>query len=129
MSDDALLSTPMPGRYGPGYGDPAGPPATWPADEDDHHHYRRFRDEHARALDDDYAAWRRERFSSDFQRWRSDRPASVAPAHEGPLRSFGRAISEAVTGTRDSVHEAPQDSRGPAPAARRETTERFFERS
>lgn len=65
-------------------------------------HYRRLRDEHARALDDDYRAWRRER---DARRERDD--SSTAGAHaaapdsadESPLRSLGKAVSAAVTGS------------------------------
>lgn len=71
--------------------------------QDDDLHYRRFRDEHQRALDDDYRAWRQHR-------------AAAAPPHadagpeardDSPLRSLGRAVSDAVTGseaTADPVH-------------------------
>jgi hypothetical protein len=37
--------------------------------------YRRWRDEQARAMDGDYASWRRERFSQDFGQWRAIRAA------------------------------------------------------
>jgi hypothetical protein len=125
MSDDALLSTPA-GHYGAGYGDPArhfgmGGPVYH---DEDHHHFRRLRDEHARQLDEDYAAWRRERFGNEFEQWRQAREDQVAPRHEGPLHSLGRAISETVTGSR----EPDQAGEGDAMAGRRRT-DRFFERA
>lgn len=84
MTDDALLHTPDP-----------------PALDEHHPHYQQLRREHERQLDDDYAAWRRERFSGDFERWRQGRQESIAQRDEGPLESLGRAISDTVTGSRD----------------------------
>lgn len=37
-------------------------------------HYERLRHEHQCRLDEDYAAWRRERFSREFEAWRNARP-------------------------------------------------------
>jgi len=39
-------------------------------------HYAQLRHEHACRLDEDYAAWRRERFGREFEAWRSARPAT-----------------------------------------------------
>jgi hypothetical protein len=96
-----------PGHYGAGYGDPArhlgtaGPP--WHPDDEHHEHWPRLRDEHARRLDEEYALWRREHFADEFERWRAARQEVIAPEHEGALRSWGRAVSEVVTGSRDPV--------------------------
>ncbi len=122
MTDDALLSTP--GRT----------PYTGELDfhpDDDHHgHYQQFRQEHERTLDDDYAAYRRHRFASEFEGWRTGRQERIAPEHESPLRSFGRAISETVTGARDPSPDAVADAadRPLDGGTQREATERFFER-
>jgi len=145
------FSPPLPqaaGHYGAGYGDPQrhqgtdarlDEGASWarqhphqPAHHDEHHaHFERYRREHEQRLDDDYASFRQQRFASEFEHWRNGRRDTVAPEHEGPLRSFGRAISEAVTGSRDPDLDAlagrgdrPQDD-----GTQREATDRFFERS
>jgi hypothetical protein len=154
MIDDG---TRAPGHYGAAYGDPgvqhlgndggpttsvAGGPAgnTGPGWHDEHH-YRQFRDAHARSLDDEYAAWRRERFTQDFGRWRDERQETVAPEHESPLRSFGRAISETVTGSRDpspgaldstardTSSDRPFDGGTEREADQRVKSQAFFERS
>lgn len=63
---------------------------------DDDLHYRRYREEHARRLDADYAEWRRRR---DAERASGAPPQQPAEAHDaGPLESLGRAIGEVVTG-------------------------------
>lgn len=38
--------------------------------------YRAWRDAHARELDDDYQAFRRERFRSEFEQWRQQRQSA-----------------------------------------------------
>jgi hypothetical protein len=78
-------------------------PSLWPDDSPhpDDWHYRQLRSEHERQLDDDYQAWRRHRFSRDFEDWRNSRQQTsepIAPEHERPLQSLGRAISDTVTG-------------------------------
>ena len=144
MSDDALLSTPSqrhpsgwpqgrmdeaaPGHYGAGYGDPTrhfgiGGPIYH---DEHHHHFRQLREEHARQLDEDYAAWRRERFGHEFGQWRQARQDEVAPRGESPLRSLGRAISETVTGSREpDLDEVGRDDR----STQRARSDRFFERA
>jgi hypothetical protein len=60
---------------------------------DDDLHYRRYREEHAKRLDDDYAEWRRRRDAQKAP------PQQRAEAHDaGPLESLGRAVGEVVTG-------------------------------
>ncbi len=64
-------------------------------------HYHQLRSEHERQLDDDYQAWRQHRFSRDFEDWRNSRQQTtepIAPEHERPLQSLGRAVSDTVTG-------------------------------
>jgi hypothetical protein len=163
MTDDALLSTPAriaspesigwhegrmdepdpsqaTGHYGAGYGDPQRHFGTQPqgqaGQDEHHHHYRRLRAEHERQLDEDYAAYRRHRFTSEFERWRNGRQETIAPRDDSPLESLGRAVSETVTGTQDpdlhtdtagSRHAAAHD---PSSHDRQHGgTERFFERS
>lgn len=116
------------GHYGAAYGDPTqhlgmGGPVYH---DEEHHHYQRLREEHARQLDEDYGAWRRHRFSHEFEQWRQGRRDQVAPRDEGPLQSLGRAISETVGGSRNpDLHEAADSDR----MAQRERTDRFFERA
>jgi hypothetical protein len=111
------------GHYGPGYGE-----RDWHlAPDDEHSHYRRFREEHARQLDEEYQQWCRQRFSGDFEDFRRSRTSRgsdplgrrdpLAPRDEGPMQSLGRAVSETVAGTRQPELEE------------RKETERFFERS
>lgn len=53
---------------------PTGPGHGWHDLNDEH--YRQWREEHARQLDDDYRAWceqRYQRFCSEFDRWRAQR--------------------------------------------------------
>jgi hypothetical protein len=122
------------GHYGAGYGDPTQHLGMGgPVYHDEHHqHFQRLRDEHARQLDEDYAAWRRHRFDNEFGQWRRSRQGQaqpqdqdeLAPRREGPLHSLGRAISETVTGSRepdlDEVGDAQRE---------RNTGQRFFERA
>jgi hypothetical protein len=158
MTDDALLHSPMrdqarwpspdpqdqyaTGHYGPGYGDPArhfGNATPGHADSPygryhpDDPHYEQLRREHERQLDEDYQAWRRHRFSSDFQTWRDARREPVAPSREGPLHSLGRAIGETVTGTQppdlDEVRDRPEPHDRPTEEEVRAKTDRFFERA
>lgn len=109
----------------------------------DDEHYRRFRDDHARGLDDQYRQWRAQNADARFDDFRRSRDPlgqrdPVAPEHEGAMRSLGRAVSETVTGTRTpdlSERIKPQpyaddDDRDEAEGeARGEKTSRFFERS
>jgi hypothetical protein len=95
--------------------------------EDEHWHYRRFREEHARQLDDEYQQWRSQRTSGSFDEFRRTRSSdplgqrdALAPRREGALQSLGRAVSETVTGTRQPDLDEAADP---------EATERFFERS
>lgn len=145
MIDDG---TRAPGHYGAGYGDPAvqhlgndGPAFAVQGWHDDDH-YRRLREEHARGLDEDYAHWRRERFQQDFGRWRAGRQETLAPEHESPLRSLGRAISETITGSRDPSPSAldraasetdrpdrPADAGMQRELDQRVKTSRFYERA
>jgi hypothetical protein len=109
------------------------------APEDEHAHYRRFREEHARRLDEEYRQWCRQRFSGDFEAFRRSRPADplaqrepLAPRREGALHSLGRAVSETVTGSRtpdldERARAQPYANDDEVPAEER--TERFFERS
>jgi hypothetical protein len=116
-------STQATGHYGPGYGDlkqhhgtePQGNPQPHTGHDDHHHHYQRFRADHERQLDEDYAAYRRHRFASEFEQWRNGRQEAPAPREEGPLKSLGRAVSETLTGTREPDLQGGSD--------------RFFERS
>jgi hypothetical protein len=126
MSDDALLHSPPAGHYGAGYGDLTehlgmGGPVFH---DEHHHHYQQFRRDHERQLDEDYAAWRRHRFGSEFEQWRGARQDPPAPRHESALQSLGRAISDTVTGTREPDLDELDDG-----GERRGRTERFFERS
>jgi hypothetical protein len=104
--------------------------------DDSHAHYHRFREEHGRRLDDEYAQWRSQRSDAHFDEFRRSRDPlgqrdPLAPPREGGLRSLGRAISETVTGTRtpdlnERVRAQPyadDDAAGETPV------ERFFERS
>lgn len=133
------------GHYGAGYGDrttdfgsdEAGA-RRWPQDRpghDEHHHYQRFRADHERQLDEDYAAYRQHRFRSDFESWRQGRQDTIAPEHEGAVRSFGRAVSETVTGTRDpDLRDLGTDTGTPRDGVpdeleQRAETQRFFERA
>jgi hypothetical protein len=116
------------GHYGAGYGDPTqhhgmGGPVYH---DEDHHHFHRLREEHARQLDADYEAWRRHRFGSEFEQWRQAREDQVAPRHEGALHSLGRAISETVTGSREPDLDQAGEGDG---QSQRERTDRFFERA
>jgi hypothetical protein len=101
------------GHYGPGYADPqlhwgGATPAATPGWHEDHAHFHRLREEHARSLDEDYAAWRRQRFSDEFERWRArERREPIAPEHESALGSFGRAIAETVSGSGSFEPELP----------------------
>jgi hypothetical protein len=115
MTDDALLHPPTPdpvwlaANSGDGWHGTAGiVPAPHP-DVEHQHHYDRLRAEHARQMDEDYQAWRRERFAGDFETWRGEQRQPVAPEHEGWLRGLGRAIGETVTGTREP--DLPSDRR------------------
>lgn len=49
-------------------------------DDDDTRHYRRWREAYMSRLDEDYDAWRRDRFSSDFEGWRRNRVQEVRDA-------------------------------------------------
>ncbi|WP_140633849.1 hypothetical protein [Methylibium rhizosphaerae] len=51
-----------------------------PAHDDEHEHYRRWREAYMSRLDEDYDVWRRDRFSSDFEGWRRDRVQEVRDA-------------------------------------------------
>lgn len=119
-----------------------------PHHDEHHHHYRQFRQEHERQLDEDYQAWRRHRFQSDFEGWRQQRgssppgqghggaPRQDAGRSEGMLQGLGRAITEVVTGPREpgyegrgGYNERDQAFDGGTERERRDTTDRFFERS
>jgi hypothetical protein len=109
------------------------------APEDEHAHYRHFREEHASRLDEEYRQWRSQRFSGSFEDFRSSRTSdplgqrdALAPRREGALHSLGRAVSETVTGTRtpdldERVRAQPYADDDEV--ASEERTERFFERS
>lgn len=108
MTDDALYSTPTPdpawlsGRDGQAWRDAQRDAMPLGSLHDEHHHhYQRLRDEHARQMDEDYQAWRRHRFSGDFETWRGEQQEPLAPRREGPLESLGRAVGETVIGTED----------------------------
>lgn len=114
------------GHDSPGYGE-RGERDWHLAPDDEHSHYRQFREEHARQLDEEYRQWCRQRFSGDFEDFRRSRSTRtsdplgrrdpLAPREEGAMHSLGRAVSETVTGTRPPELEERKD------------TERFFERS
>jgi hypothetical protein len=109
------------------------------APEDEHAHYRHFREEHASRLDEEYRQWRSQRFSGSFEDFRRSRTSdplgqrdALAPRREGALHSLGRAVSETVTGTRtpdldERVRAQPYADDDEV--ASEERTERFFERS
>lgn len=117
VADLPALPQQAAGRYGPGYGDEhrhwgGAKPAATPAWHEDHAHYQRLRDEHARSLDEDYAAWRRHRFNSEFERWRArERSEPIAPEQEDAAHGLGRAIAETVSGSGTFAPELPEQGR------------------
>lgn len=58
--------------------------------EDERHHYRRWREAYMSRLDEDYDAWRRDRFSSDFEGWRRRRVRQVHEAQDATPASAQR---------------------------------------
>ena len=94
-------------------------------------HYQQFRREHERRLDEDYAAWRQQRFQNEFGSWRGTQQPPAGRHDPGILQSLGRAVSEAITGNGPLALEPqePASAEAGAPGTPRPTTERFFERS
>jgi len=137
MSDDALLSTPTPDNRDDGH---AQAPAPWQhghaqganhfAPGEDHHHYQRWREDHARQLDHEYQEWRRREPNGDFKAWCEARnKVPVAPRGESNLETYGRAISSVVLGTQEPDLERLQQREGGGESEQRSRTDRFFERS
>lgn len=62
------------GRFGPAIDDrpTTSDAGAWPGQPRDPH-YEALRREHERQLDEDYQAWRRHRFGSEFEAWRASR--------------------------------------------------------
>jgi hypothetical protein len=91
--------------------------------EDPHYtHYTQMRREHERRLDEDYAAWRRERFRREFEAWRSARPARQVEPFVSPAGDERAAYGDPRDEPRRHLGE--RDDSAPTEGA-----DTFFERS